>query len=356
MRAGGDRLEVSAPVRERADSLTRALESGTVRRVTLTPLILRHSASDVLERRRRLFSEWSVERQDFGYAVRFGRDLRPTPKTPSGRRVTGQFDLLEVGNHTCILASTLTREAEELGPALVAHRAYPLASRPFIRSQDLVRLIVRVAAQRQWEALCTDAMGYHRETGEFRRDMRFEPVADAFREMQEQGRDMHQVRVIFRTETGPRHVVTTLNRHGRATLYAGDVRLIASDFVLEAVQGSRARAKGLSVERSTRPTLQKAVRLKFAEGTFRHSGDCRLLCDAVRRGDGLNVTTVHLNPYLNAQVIDYLSGQAVAMLVLDGATVSLVPRSSRCEEIMDRLIATVFRFFGEADLGVEAVG
>jgi hypothetical protein len=97
------------------------------------------------------------------------------------------------------------------------------------------------------------------------------------------------------------------------------------------------------------------VSLRFPEGTFSRVDDIDALCQAVRCGEGVNVTVLHLNPYLHAQVLDYYAGQALDMLILDDASVSLLPRSASASVTIQRVVTMVFRYFGEADVTVETI-
>jgi hypothetical protein len=76
----------------------------------------------------------------------------------------------------------------------------------------------------------------------------------------------------------------------------------------------------------------------------------RSLCDAMRKGEGLAVTVIHLNPYLQAQIIDMLTGRAADMVVMDKARVSLIPRSRDCSVALERMTTTLLRHFGEAQI------
>lgn len=346
---------MSSTVRMRLEHLARLLRSRQVRPLTLTPLILRRSLGDLLERRARLFAKWDVESREFGCVVSFARDLRPTLYTPKGRRVEGQFDVLQGEEGVCLVACTLRSDVEAAGPGLLARRAYPLAARPFISSEELLRLVVHVARERDWTPLCADAMGYDRETRKFRRDLKHQPIADAFREMAEQARRMHQVTVSFRNDSGEERLLAALNRHGRAIVQRGDPALVADEFVCAVARRSLRRSAALSVPRARERAQQKVVQLIFPENTFSGGSAAGVLCDALRRAGGLNVTTVHLNPYLNAQVLDFLTGQALQLLVLDESRVSLIPRSSSCEAAMERVVGSILGFFGEAEVEVRHI-
>jgi hypothetical protein len=299
-----------------------------------------------------LFVEWNVAPEPFGYTVEFARDLKPTAYTPNGSRAAGRFDVLEASDQVCLLASTLGAREQEHGPHLLARSAYPLGVRPFIKSGELLRSVMRLASQHDWTPLCLDAMGYDRETREFRRDMKRQPVPDAFREMSEQGRQTHQVRVHFRGGAD-HYLICLFNRYGRAVVEHGDVVVAATGFVLPTAAESLRQVGTLSIRRESTPSRQQLVRLEFPPNTFADPDSVRNLCEALRQGDGLNVTVIHLNPFLHAQVLDYLTGESVQLYVMDDANASLVPRSRADRGTLQRVVATVFRFFGEADVNVE---
>jgi len=68
----------------------------------------------------------------------------------------------------------------------------------------------------------------------------------------------------------------------------------------------------------------------------------------VRKADGLNVSVIHLNPYLQSQILDFFTGDAVELLVTSPGRVSLLPRSSDCGSTIERIATTIYRHFGEA--------
>jgi len=352
---GGIGTALPPLIAARLEHFSRLLGAAQTRRVSLSPLVLRRPVEELLARRKSLFSEWRAAEQPFGYTIGFARGLRPTPHTPQGRKVAGEFDIIQVNGRICLLVSSAPMETEVHGPRHLARRAYPLATRPLLGSEDLVRIVSRLATQRGWAPLCADAIGYDRHTGEFRRDMKHQPVADAFREMAEQGRQMHQMRVLFQDEATRQALLAVVNRYGRATVYRGDVTLAASHLVLAVATEASDRWRRLSVNRARDPGQQTVVQLGFPADTFATSQDTMALCSAVRRGVGLNVTTVHLNPYLNAQVLDYLTGQSVELVVLDDRTVSLIPRCAESSDAMQRVVALIFRFFGEGEVRVAPV-
>jgi len=349
-------MKLSATAATRIEEVSRLLRSGKAQRVTLAPLVLKETLRNLLARRARLFTEWQAQREGHGHVVSFKRHLRPTPHTPEGRVVTGQFEILEGGKELCVLASILGSDEESHGPRLLARRAYPLGVRPFVKSEDLLRRVINLAKAREWFPICVDAIGYDRETHEFRRDMKHQSIADAFREMEDQGRLVHQVKVSFRAEGGHARLLATLNRYGRAVVEHGEVSLVAKEFVVASAEDWARGGRELSVVREATRSRQKVVRLVFPRSTLVGPEEIAALCDALRRGHGLNVTTVHLNPYLNAQVLDYLTGDAVQLVVMDDASVSLLPRSVRSRGTVERVVATIFRFFGEAEVRVEPIG
>jgi hypothetical protein len=339
MRTGCTDSRLPATARDRLAVWHRSLHQRKVEKVVLTPLVLRDPLQTVLARRSRLFATWELRPAAFGLIAHFACDVQPTPSHPDGRRVEGDFEIVELGSDACLLVYDLRTEEEERGPEQLARRSYPLATCPFIRSRDLLSQIVRLAKDRGWIPICTDAMGYDRDTQEFRRDMKHQPATDAFREMAEQGRLVQHMKVSFRDEQGLEHLLATL-----------DDRL-----VLPAMGQSASRARSVSVQREPEPSRQMVVRLIFPSGTFATSGEAEVLCEAVRHGAGLSVATLHLNPYLNAQIVDWLTGESVQLTITDTSTVSLIPRSKAPRSTLERVVATIFRYFGEADVRAERV-
>jgi hypothetical protein len=114
--------------------------------------------------------------------------------------------------------------------------------------------------------------------------------------------------------------------------------------VAEALQGDET----YDVTRAQEPVEQESVELEFQDDTFDSYDAMRSLCKAVRQADGLNVSIIHLNPYLQAQILDFYTGAAIEMLVTDMRNVSLIPRSADCTASMERVATTIYRYFGEA--------
>jgi hypothetical protein len=216
--------------------------------------------------------------------------------------------------------------------------------------------VIGIARERDWLPICVDAMGYDRETRGFRRDTKHQDVGEAFREMVEQGRQMHQMQVSFRETQGREVFRSSFNRYGRAVVRRGNVLLALDEFVIHAVVQSLSRSTAVSISRAREVMQQKLVRLGFGPGALASTRDIIALCEAIRRGGGMSVTTLHLNPYLSAQVVDYLTGEVIQLIVTDGESAALIPRSEVSRGTMERIVTTVFRHFGEAEtVNVESI-
>lgn len=351
MRTHGQIQKVLPPgpagyLRDRSGQLRRG-EIGLYR---LIPLLTEVPISEAIRRREGLFHVCEARATPFGYEVDFSRRLRSSRDHPEGRLVQGSFDILAISDLLCILGSSLPPDVQRHGPALFARSAYPLARRPFINSDSVRRLVDGVAADRNWAATALDAMGYERQTRKFRRDMKPQPVDDAFDEMKDQKRQVHQVKVAFFDGDDNEAYRASFNRYGEVTVYQGCLDVAVQEFVFPAVNAITSEAQAYAVERERMPSHQEALQLSYADEPFGEHEDMKYLCEAVRGAEGLSVTTVHLNPYLQAQVLDFFTGAAVELVVMDASSVCLIPRSSGCRSALERIAETIFYYFGEAEI------
>jgi hypothetical protein len=319
------------------------LQRGAIRALRLTPLVLSNHLHVLLRRRSLLFDEWDLEETPFGCQATFLRRLH------SGRRVRGCFGILNLGSTICLLASSLHHDADANGPGYLVEHSHPLARKPFVGSSTLRRLLLQMAQRNKWEPLVVRSEGYERVTGEYRLDAKRQPIADAFEEMVQQGREMHRVTVRFRHTDGGPSLRAAFSREGKTTVLRGEPLRPLRDFLLRVcdLDGQEARAR--AVEFAALPLEQTAVRLDYDLPVFTGRARMEALVRATRRASGLNVTVLHLNPYLQAQVVDFYSGGTVDMVVMDQSAVSLIPRTPGSQPALDRVAETVFRFFGEAE-------
>jgi len=206
-----------------------------------------------------------------------------------------------------------------------------------------------MAAEKGCTATALDAMGYDRAR-RFRRDMREQPVDDALAEMRQQDRYVHRLEVSFTDANSSELLRASFDRYGNVSLCRGDPELAVTGFILPIVAAYTSRANMYSVEVSPKPRQQELLQLTFPNEPFGTYTDMEALCDALRRGEGLAVTILHLNPYLQAQVVDMLTGVTADMIVLDKSRVSLCPRSQRGGQSLERMTSTLLRHFGEAQV------
>jgi hypothetical protein len=139
----------------------------------------------------------------------------------------------------------------------------------------------------------------------------------------------------------------SFDRNVTSTVIRGNPSLALKELILPGLFKANAADATYEVVRAPQPMNQEVVELDFADEPFDSHDAMRLLCDAVRQGDGLNVAIVHLNPYLHAQILDFYSGAAIELVVTDSRSVSLVPRSLDCVGAIQRVATTIFRYFGE---------
>ena len=347
---GGDGSQIPQPVLLYLAERTADLRRRKIKSLRLTPLLHPAPFADVLARRRSLFKELSRSDNAYGQALSFSRKVKPTASHPHGRMVEGGFQVLSLSSGLSLVASSLDLDAHRNGPGLLAKRAYPVAKRPFIPSLLLRRLIQQMATTRQWTATAVDAIGYDRKTLRFRRDTKQQPVDDAMAEMSEQGRQLHRVVVSFQDEHRREKMKAAFDRYGSATVLRGSIETACHGFIVPAVAEAQSGAKAYEVERAPKPAQQQVVQLVYRDEPFARYEGMNALCRAIRCGEGLSVSIVHLNPYLQAQVLDFFTGAAVELLVMDATTVSLLPRSEKCQAAMERVAAILFRYFGEAEV------
>ena len=344
-----ENVTLPEPVSAFLSAVTADLRRKKVRRARITPLLNRAPLAEIVARRKDLFLEATCDETPWGMWLSFRRRIRPTAAYPQGRIVQGRFAMLAVNNHLCLFVSTLGRDAHNCGPHLLCKRSYPLAKRPFFPSRLLSRTITEMAAKNAWTAMATDAMGYDRSR-RFRRDMREQPIEDAVAEMLAQERYVHRLEVTFVDESSAEVLRAAFDRYACVSVRRGPILPIVSQFISPAIRDAVSQEATYNVQLSAKSAHQHAVQLTFVNEPFRNRADMKALCDSMRKGEGLAVTIIHLNPYLQAQVIDMLSGRAADMIVMDRARVSLVPRSQDCDLALERMTTTLFRHFGEAQV------
>jgi hypothetical protein len=332
------------------NSYSHSIAVGKAKLLRLSPLLLRQPIRELLTRRASLFQEWEWQATPYGHTIRFGRTLKASDEYPEGRQVGGEFDLLMAEEDCCVVASALPQDSDCHGPRYFVKNAYPLARRPFLASAALLRLIRAVEKQHGWRAVSLDAMGYDVETRRFRRDLKRQPVDQAAAEMSEQRRQVHRILISFASKDHKEHMRVAFDRYGRAVVRSGDACLALDALVIPATRDAKEKSKTYGVSHSASPSRQEMIEIQFGDEAFAKYEDMEKLCRAVREQDGLSVTIVHLNPYLQAQVLDFLTGSAVEMAVMDSRTVSLVPRSGDCRETIPQIAAQVFRSFGEGEI------
>ncbi len=345
-------LAVQGFLRESSDRLARR-ETKCVR---LYPLVLRHPIEELIRRRSRIFASCTAREGRHGWEVMFATHVRATRAWPDGREVRGVFHLLPAGPDTCIVTSSLDAETDRRGPWEFAKRAYPIALRPFVTSQVLQQLVRRMEQVYDLTAVSTDVCGYDVGSRRLRRDWKLQPLDDAAREMAEQHRHLHRALISFADREAREILRVTVDRYGTATVLAGDALRVANDYVLAALRWSASERAKLYVGRALRHAEQMALRMSFEREAFHDYDAMRALCDVVRRPAGLGVTVVHLNPYLQAQVLDFLTGASVELVVMGPRDIHLLPRSGDCGVTLDRIASAVCQFYGEAVLERVSIG
>lgn len=330
------------------------LRRGEMRSYRMLPLLVDRPSGDMLRRRQHVFDEAAWSPSEIGHVVEFKLAVKPKG-SGADRVLSGAFEVIDVTPAVCVLGSTLDRDAFDHGPLRLAKRSYPLARRPFITSAVLEKLLSRMADGNGWSAESADATGYDRETNQFRRDGKKQPIEIAFREMREQGRHVHRMKVTFRDSKGRRAYRASFDRQGGVSVEHGDPTIAFLGFVAEAVRVQAHQDTLFAGNFNSEHLRQDAITLQYDDKPFRDTTLMRKLCDTVRKADGMSVTLIHLNPYCQAQVLDFMTGAALDLLITDERCVSLVPRTARCKDALNRVTATIQQFFGEATVSRASV-
>ena len=196
------------------------------------------------------------------------------------------------------------------------------------------------------------AMEYRRETDEVRNDVKRQLVRDAFHEMAQQSRDLHQVTVSSRDGGGMERLRCAIDRYGATSLRRGSFRVAVDELVCPLAMAFSAESHHFDVAIAPQTEEQKSVLLVYREAALSEVAELEALCEAVRKGDGLGVSVIHLNPYLHAQILDYFTGTAVDLRVVDGRPLALAPRTADAGGTTEHMTATIFRFFAEGETKV----
>jgi len=318
----------------------------------LRPLVIRDEIKRLVQRRKGIWTESVISEEDYGLRVRFRHLVRGSAAHPQGRAVSGEFDVTLLSPQACVLASRLNADEDKYGPHSLAQRAYPLGVRPFLRSDQLKRAIDDLGSTRSWDAVSVDVVGFDKETGSFRRDTKNQSLDEAMREMVEQGRQPHRVRLSFRDEEGTEQLRVALDRNAGVALFSGSALVPVAGFVAPAIERCLREDEMYAIPFAESPRSQQALRVVFQEDAFPDIDATREVCNRLRRVRGFAVNVVHANPYLQAQVVDFLCGTTVTLLVLDTSTVTLLPRSPDCSLTMRRVVAALFREIGEGLVSV----
>jgi len=278
----------------------------------------------------------------------FKRFLRPTPSHPNGREIEGMFEVFEVTRDIAFVVSSLSGATDEHGPQRFCSTAYPLATRPFISSKLLLDFIRRIADRNDWDAMSLDTQGYDRSTHRFRRDTKQQPVLDAFREMAEQGRKVHRMQVAFVDSDNVVRLRAAFDRYAQLNVMFGNFETCVHHFTMPSIQDASTQLASYNLKEAKRPIDQELLRFTFEGNPFVTYDEMRAVCDAIRRAPGMNLSIIHLNPYMQAQIVDFFTGAVLDMVILNENTITLSPQRTSGQSAMDRVATSIFRFYGEA--------
>src|ERR1035437_4556292 len=280
------------------------LRDGKTERVRLCPLILRSSLKDLLSRRKRVFDIVEYAEADYGVQVTFTRRLKRSMNHPNGHECIGEFNLLSIRDDLRLVCSELASEEHKNGPSRFTEKSYPLARRPFFSSTALVRLIEQYSSTHSWAVTTRDTFGYHRQSRSARRDTERQSPSAAAREMAEQQRQTHRM-VVDYAEGSRRKATLSFDRNAALSVLGGSITDALKNLVFPGVEEAWAKDPTYAVQHCPEPRGQEAVEIEFVDEPFDSYDAMRTLCGAVRRGDGLNVSIIPLNPYLQAQILDF---------------------------------------------------
>jgi hypothetical protein len=267
--------------------------------------------------------------------------------------VTGDFALLSISSHLVLITSVLDSDANKHGPDLLYRNSYPLATAPFITSGVLQQTIDAGAQRLSCKAVSVDAIGYSQETGRFRWDLEHQSVSNVLSEMAAQGRHLHRVEIVLMDSGDRERARFSIDRLGRTTIKAGSPAALTTQFILPVVEHYESASEKLSIGRADRASQQQGVVLTFPRETFSKYSDMEALCDAIRESSGLGVSIIHLNPYLQAQIMDYYVGTTVDLVVTGHDRATLIPRMPHSETSLGRICTSVLRYFGEGQISVQ---
>jgi len=211
-----------------------------------------------------------------------------------------------------------------------------------------------MAATHGWTALSLDAMGTTETVGSARHAT--QPVRAAMQEMAEQGRPGATG---YSSPSGRTRTVRRCARPRpvwRRSCSTGAVEVVYRDFIGPAIREAQHETKTYDVARAEQPLCSRWCKLRYHDEPFSTFDGMNALCDAVRSCRRVSVTVIHLNPYLQAQILDFFTGAAVELWIMDSNTVSIVPRSAKCQTTLERIATTILGVFGEARVSKAGVG
>jgi hypothetical protein len=341
-------IRILPPVAKLLERERDALESRRIEHIRLVPLILREKLEVLVQRRRRIFTAAQAAKTDYGFEVAFTRELKRRSIEERGRIVSGSFKIIDIADDIAVVVVTSVPDISRHGPKRFCEKAYPIARRPFFTSTTLTKILDDFATRRKLRAVSLYARGYHRETGRSRQDCFRQPPAQAVMEMASQNRSTHSLLVSFRRSAKEEVARFAFDRTASANVRVGNPLVALQELVLPGVLESMAASSTYQIERAEEAVEQEMVELEFRDSPFDNFDTMYALCDAVRKGEGLNVSIIHLNPYLQAQVSDFFTGTIVDMLVIDQTNISLIPRSPNAGPAMERVANTILEHFGEA--------
>jgi hypothetical protein len=210
------------------------------------------------------------------------------------------------------------------------------------------------ANEHKFSPVTRDTYGYHRRSRSMRRDTERQTPNDAALEMAEQGRQIHRMEVSFRFDRR-QSARLAFDRNASLSITKGNPVAAVLGLLLPGVIEAAKFDEKYKVERTSNALQQEIVQVEFPDDVFLDHDSCRALCAAVRVAGGLNVAVIHLNPYLQAQILDFYTGGSIDMLVLDSQRITLVPRSVDAKQTMQRVADTIQSYFGEGKVSRQLI-
>jgi hypothetical protein len=307
----------------------------------MTPLYVKGDIAEMFSHRRYRYSDFEITESEGRMVVRFGRYTE-------SRKLEGCFEVEPLGEGYYLIFSVLDSDVLKDGPQYICERAFPLGKRPFLRFSSILDVISEFGNGGDLEMVGLTTWGLDNSTQAKRRDSKHQPLSKAYGEMVAQQRTPYKMRISFRNEKGSETFRATFDRNLQISVDVGPPDVLASDIMIPSLVRHWEQRHNYSILCQPDARQQEILTKTFPSKTFSSLDRMRNLCEVIREnGEGLGVSILHLNPYLHAQIIDYLAGSAYDLIILDDSTLSLVPQAPDPYGSLERISNLIGQFFLE---------